>query len=544
MPFFPRVSSSLIVYLIISLFLAGFYAILFAQPIHLETADLGRHLTNGAMIVEEKAWSVFTTNLYSYTNPDYPFVNHHWLGGVAFYLTERIAGLTGLSLLFIGTSLAAFLFFFSLAYREAEAGIAAIAALLLAPVIAYRTEIRPEVFSYLFAAIFFWILWHYTRYGLKTKWLFILPIVEILWVNTHIYFFVGIGLVGIFLIETAVRIQLQREKHAKALLRPLAITLGTVLGATLLNPAFVSGAVQPFRIFGEYGYRVVENQSVWFVEKIISIPAIRYFKSAFVVLLGAWLYAITSLLVAPKSREYGRTPRDTDRGRTFSLLLAPTLIAFIVSIAGWLAIRNFTLFGYFALPLVAIFLKDMRRALRTPGHHFLLAGLAVAVFAGIFLIHPGYWEARRAPGLGISFSSRTTADFLRGEKIKGPIFNNYDIGSYLIYTLFPRERVFVDNRPEAYPVSFFQDVYIPIQENEDRWKEAESRYNFNAVVFYRNDLTPWAQQFLVKRISDSSWAPVWVDHSTIIFLKRNGPNQSTIEKYELHKEMFRVGKPG
>ena len=79
-----------------------------------------------------------------------------------------------------------------------------------------------------------------------------------------------------------------------------------------------------------------------------------------------------------------------------------------------------------------------------------------------------------------------------------------------------------------------------MQENEETWQFYDKKYNFNAIVFGYHDLTPWAQNFLIKRINDSSWAPVFVDNYIIIFLKRNALNKDIILKYELPKEIFNV----
>jgi len=76
------------------------------------------------------------------------------------------------------------------------------------------------------------------------------------------------------------------------------------------------------------------------------------------------------------------------------------------------------------------------------------------------------------------------------------------------------ENVFVDNRPEAYPPEFFQNEYIPMQQNDTIWKVEEQKYNFNAIWFYRLDMTPWAQQFLITRVSDPEWVPIFVDDYT------------------------------
>lgn len=102
----------------------------------------------------------------------------------------------------------------------------------------------------------------------------------------------------------------------------------------------------------------------------------------------------------------------------------------------------------------------------------------------------------------MALNNNASAEFFKKENVQGPVFNNYDIGSYLIYYLFPQERVFVDNRPESYPASFFKEIYIPMQEKE---------YNFNAIFFSHCDYTPWGQKFLINRLNDKDWVPVFAD---------------------------------
>jgi hypothetical protein len=52
------------------------------------------------------------------------------------------------------------------------------------------------------------------------------------------------------------------------------------------------------------------------------------------------------------------------------------------------------------------------------------------------------------------------------------------------------------------------------------------------------DYTPWAQNFLIHRVKDPLWAPVFVDNKTILFLQRNEENKEIIKKYEIPKEVF------
>ena len=125
------------------------------------------------------------------------------------------------------------------------------------------------------------------------------------------------------------------------------------------------------------------------------------------------------------------------------------------------------------------------------------------------------------------------ARFVRQNNLPGPIFNNYDIGGYLIWALYPDYKVFVDNRPEAYTVEFFTELYKPMQQDEVIWARESKRYGIQTIVFYRHDMTEWGQAFLVNRAKDVvHWAPVFIDGSTIIFVKREPQNTAIIRQYE------------
>lgn len=109
--------------------------------------------------------------------------------------------------------------------------------------------------------------------------------------------------------------------------------------------------------------------------------------------------------------------------------------------------------------------------------------------------------------------------------MKGPIFNNFDIGSYLIFRLYPKEKVFIDGRPEAYPSSFFQTVYIPMQQHEKFFNDQDDTYHFNTIIFSHTDQTPWAKEFLSRIVRNKNWQAVYLDETSIIFLKRNRENE-------------------
>ena len=496
------------------------YAVALAQPINLTCVDLGRHLKNGELWLQHHR--PLSTNRYSYTEPEFPTITHHWGSGVLFFLGWRLVGFTGLHLAFLAVSLLTLALVWRRAAQRAGGGVAAALALLLLPLLVERREIRPELFSYLFTAVFLHRLWRFRDEGRTARSLWLLPLVEIAWVNTHIYFVLGPALIGAFWLESLACRQQQ------ALRAPLLRLLLATIAATLLNPFGWRGAAAPLTIFHEYGYRILENQSVWFLERLITNPNFLVYKVVVVVLATSFLLAWT----------VGRQ----------RLITAESLLAIGLAVMAGRAIRNFALFGLVALPVLAENLGAVYGSTLTRHRRVLdVAGL-VALLAALVMV----WSGARTPlsrllpphprGVGLAAGNSRLADFITREAVHGPILNNYDIGSYLIFHLYPRHRVFVDNRPEAYSARFFEQVYVPLQEDEAVWRRVDGQYHFNAICFYRLDATPWAQHFLIERVQDAAWAPVFVDDNTILFLRRQGPDQQVIERHALPREMFRAGR--
>ncbi|MBI2632865.1 MAG: hypothetical protein HYW78_00540 [Parcubacteria group bacterium] len=508
-----------------------YYAIILTHKVNLTTADLGRHIKNGEIFFQ--SGNILTTNFYSYTETDFKTENHHWGFGVLTYLLWEWFGIYGPQLFFVAISLATFFIFFNFARKQTGAGIAGILALFILPLLGERTEIRPEAISYLFAAIFFYILYRYRDGTLRARWLYILLLIQIIWTNTHIYFFLGPALVGAFWLESA----LVKELRTKYFLFFSRLLCATIF-ATLINPFGIKGALAPLTIFENYGYRLAENQSVWFIEKIVNSPSFLFFKIVFVIFVASLIAAFFA-----KRKAAERYP--------LSLLF----ISVGIGGMGLVAIRNFALFGFFALALIAFNLSAIREKLYAQKISYFfhdrskvkklvdLVAIGIIgissfiVFQNNYFVFLSNWGQF---GLGLAPRNSAAADFFKQNNLQGPIFNNYDIGGYLIFHLFPRERVFVDNRPEAYSVDFFQKVYIPMQESNAIWKIVDEEYKFNTLFFSHRDLTPWGQNFLVQRVQDPAWAPVFVDNYAIIFLKRAEQNKKIIDQYEIPKNRFQI----
>src|SRR3989344_3036478 len=108
---------------------------------------IGRHLKSGEIIWETK--SVYKTNLFSFTEPGHPFINHHWLSEVVFYLLNGLIGLKGLIIFKAGVITAAFWLICQAVRKQASVAAFLIAGLFGFLVFSSRTDVRPEIFSYL-----------------------------------------------------------------------------------------------------------------------------------------------------------------------------------------------------------------------------------------------------------------------------------------------------------------------------------------------------------------------------------------------------------
>ncbi|MDD5489573.1 MAG: hypothetical protein PHP25_02760 [Candidatus Moranbacteria bacterium] len=487
---------------------------MYARKIDLATADLGRHIKNGEWVVEHKfnlrdKNSPLFENYYSYTNPDFSAINHHWGSGVVFYYIWKLFGFNGLSLFYILLSLAAFSIFFWIASRESNFTLTALLAFSLAPLMAERTEIRPEVWSVLFSAVFLFLLWKYSRGKMSWKWLLLLAPLQIVWVNFHVYFFLGLFLAGTFWFSEIARIVFQKltdEEFAKKIkmVKVLTFMLFLVSLASLVNPFGLEGLLYPLKIFKNYGYTIVENKSVSFVENYgVMNPNFALIKA---VLILTVLSFVLLLFVNRKK-----------------IFLAHLIFAVFFGVMGWVAIRNFTLLGFFALPVLAynchaVFgqKEGEKNFAKENGIAILYITVAAIGLWCNFKYVSAHWEKM---GIGLEPGVAKSAEFFQKENIRGPIFNNYDIGGYLIFFLPEGEKVFVDNRPEAYPDAFFSQVYKPMQENADIFKKVDQEYNFNTVFFYSHDITPWGMNFLKIIQENPEWAKVFGDDYAVIYKK-------------------------
>ena len=520
--------------------------IIFAQKIEFSSVDLGRHLENGRLVFENK--DVLFKNFYSYTEPEMEFINHHWLAGVIFYAVYLLGGFKFLSIFNILLALFTFLIFFKLAQKKAGFLIPTVLSIPVIFLFSERVEVRPEIFSYLFLALT-WFILESKNLSKKKRLIFLLSLF-VLWSNIHIYFFLGLALVffklfNVYVAQLLLQVGEWKNKLRLAFLavKPKFIEFCLLILACLLTPNHIWGLLYPLNIFKNYGYQVAENKSIFFLADLMLNYNFQIFKLVLILLIisfiSAWLF--------------------TKKINWFNLLFG-----LFIAVLALFASRNLALFGLVALVLIsagirpaAVFLKDRlaifyTQFVRLSGKsvllifnrekYFLLLILVLIFFFGLFLISDYFGRhsfLKREFGLGLSTGSFDSFQFFKEGGLTGPIFNNYDAGSALIFGLAGKEKVFVDNRPEAYSSAFFTETYLPIQNDEEQWKNNLDKYKFKTIYFSHTDSTPWGRAFLIKILQNQDWSLVYFDNYFVILASKANTPKEILEKYTINSWIFR-----
>lgn len=453
--------------------------------------DLGRHLKLGEIIV--KTGQIPKTNLFSYTNPDFPFINTHWLFEVLVFIASITIGLQTLLFIKVFIFLISVWLILRVIPKENIPLLLPIGFIFL-HVLRERLELRPEIFSFLFTASTYYILEKYQRR--PTRLIYLLPTIQLIWVNTHIYFFVGLILQAIFILHLgyqSLRLHLEVIK-----LKLLGIIFGLSVLVCLISPNGLNGFLYPLNVTKNYGYTIVENQTMFFLESInFYDPNFLYVKISIAII------AISFIAVFLKRR----------------FELKTILLATFGAILALLNVRSFPYLILISLPAT---LQNFGTIKQRNYLRFISVIFTIILLIESFNYLNGEYYRKihdsHFPKLTMQQNIKQSMDYVLTNDLPTPIFNNFDIGSYITFRGYPKYKVFVDGRPEAYPKEFFTNTYIPMQYDYTKFKENEKKWGFKTIIFSHTDQTPWAQTFLKSLAKDTTWKLVFKDDFILVFV--------------------------
>ncbi len=491
-------------------------AVLSVSLINPTNSDIPRHLLSGRLMTQALQAgnipsSIWYTNAYTFTHQTFPFVNHHWLSAVFFYLLYQVGGWVAIHVLYLGLlAAAACCLALFVESRSRSLGAVVLSLIVALPLLASRLEVRPEGWSYLFIALYLYLL---SKKNWSRVMMVMLMFVQLLWANLHIYFVMGVGFVWLYTLTLMRKKPYVGVRGKSALVFAVAMTL-----VSLVNPHGVKGFLYPFTIFQNYGYDIVENKSVFFLWNWgMHNPLFIH---------AGVVTALTLLALWYQKRTDWRLG----------------LLAVFSCVWGLWGIRNFPIVAIIAIPYIAPLLEAALRKvatlLRTSSLWSGVLLLLVAAIATLFVYGPSYSERLSVAGLGALDTTKSDT-FIRTHLRGGRFYNNYDIGSYLEWLVYP-QLIYVDNRPEAFPAAFFTDEYKRMDDPKV-FAQAVRTYQLDTIVFQYRDLTPWSQTFMKHRLADSAWVPVFVDEQVIVFVRDTERYRQLIDRYRLPPSLFQFG---
>lgn len=502
-----------------------FVFIEFFHPISSAAVDLGYYLKIGEVIFATK--TVPAINLFSYTYPNSPFINPNWLSEVIFYLISTISGFTDLMVISTIIFVIAVMIpvVYVLKYKKGNSITSLyISFLLLVEILVVRLNVKPEIFSLLFTSLFVAILYAYKRN--HTKWIYLLPLLELVWVNMHVFFIVGIFLVFIFVLDSLFFWKFSKEPANNEVLlnsvKTLLIIFFFTILASFFNPFGINGALYPITIQQILNTNLAENQSVFTLQSIgfapfsillFEISAVFLFISLFInrkkASLADWFIAIGFFILAET------------HSRGLGLYVCAVFIPLYLN--------------------VEMIFEKVQRTMSISSKKILYTLLWICIIF-LYIFELNYVVHTYGFGAGKMSKYENGVNFFLKEHLHGPIFNNFSVGSYLEYRLYPQEKVFIDTRPEAYPQSFSQNGYFSIQADPKIFQKEDSIYHFNVIVYDYIEDSPVTNTFTKNIMQDKNWQLIYLDDTIMILVKKNALNNQVITNFGMSENTFHISQ--
>jgi len=452
--------------------------------------DFWFHLKIGQFILQNA--QVPRVEIFSCTNLGQPYIAHGWLSGVIFYLVYSRFGQNLLILIFaVLTALA-----FWIIYKHSSEHIftRGIAVLLGVWTVLPNIGVRPRVFTLLLATCYFQILSSYLTDS-KSKRLWWLVPLMVLWVNLHGAFLIGLTFIALTIAGIAIDARIDREtvRTVWTRVKPLLMILVACVLAALINP---------------YGTKIYSH-----VFGVLSSPIYQYVGADWLSpdfhqpeqfpLIVLILLTTTVLILSPK------------RVRPSQLLffLATLYMTFRMQ-------RNAIVFAVVATSLLAdysaalwdsLFTGAQRKSTSFTGLRPPVLNLLLLLPLLLFVI-----KVKKVvyvpPTQQMAVVPLNAVQYLKDNRIQGCTFTEPNVwGDYLIWAT-PENPVYIDGR-DVYPTQFVKE-YLEIIQGERDWRAPFDHYGVKNAILTHSSI-------LARQLRDSAeWQQIYQDEYSLIFTRR------------------------
>ena len=449
--------------------------------------DTWLHIALGREIMAIHAWP--TTDSYSFTAQGKPAITTEWLCDLIMAAADRLAGSTGLMLLLMALGAVLVLLVYYYAYlRSGNSKAAFVATMMLLPLLLPFLRLRPQLVGYIFLLITLICLEVFRAGNNRALW--ILPGIFLVWVNTHGTFLFGLlvlgisGAAGLFHFSVGgLRAERWSAKQWRQLIRisllsvltlgltPYGIRLAMfTLSATLHSPLGMTkiGEYQPLGAFGE--------------------------------LLRPFLAFIVLLILA------GLTLRLTYRLDEVGLLLLSIYLACVHA-------RLLLLFVLAFAPFLASLLSRWIPNYQPSKDHFVLNAFLI-ILVGVTLVR--YFPVRQTLQGKIAEEFPAQAvEYLRQHPVEGSMLNQYKWGGYLMWTMGPEHKIFIDGRSVLYEAEGVYPDYLHIINLGPKTLSLLAKYGIQSCL-----IEP-AEPLATLLRTMPQWERLYEDKVSVIFARKD-----------------------
>ncbi|HLW81385.1 MAG TPA: hypothetical protein VKS20_05025 [Candidatus Acidoferrales bacterium] len=460
--------------------------------------DLWWHIKNGADILATHHWP--TTDPYSFTVAGQPWMSCEWLGDVLLAAVSRIGGVLGLDILLIvlGSAVMIALYYLgTLRSGNSKAGF--LAAGLVCSLAFVSFTLRPQMLGYLFLVLTM-IALEFFRQG-KHRAIWFLPPLMLVWINTHGSWIIGLGAIFAYWICGLKQFQLggiEGKAWTSSERRQISFIFMLCLAVLPITPYGTRLAAYPFHVASSLPLSLTYVTEWWPMPFNTSGG-----KLFLAILLGFLVLQIVY--------------RFSWRLEELALFLFATTITCI-------HMRFVLVFVPFFVPLLATtFARWLPLYDRRKEHYALNAVLIAAVIAGMLWFRPTQTsiqdriEARFPVG---------AVNYIRQHSVPEPMFNAYNFGGYLVWSLDPGRQVYVDGRSELYEAGGVLGDYIHIANLSPGALKLLADYHVKSCLMEHD--APLATVLAAL----PEWKKVYSDGTSVLFVRQDSSTVSNLPSAE------------
>ena len=473
--------------------------------------DTGWHIRTGQWITANH-W-VPARDIFSFSKPGDPWYAWEWLSDVVFAWIHSHGGLKALVIFAILLLCTIFSILYRLVLRNSNAIVAIFLTMIAAAASSIHWLARPHLFTLLFVVLFYGALEN-IRAGKTKLWgvpyLAMFPVVMVLWTNLHGGFFVGILLISAYggaeLLQFFFAQNGEQRDKARGKYRAYFASALACLAASLINPYtyrlhmhLVEYMRDPWNSqhIAEFLSPSFHHPTALFFEGLLVVAAITAYwnlsRGRFTepILLGMWAHA--ALLAA----------------RNIPIFAIVTAPAAALMLQSWLDGSGEWNVANWARVAADKFnrIAAATSAKEAVGRWHLVSAAGMALVAAVILAPhpPKKFRAEFDPD-SYPAGALTT---LRSDA-SARIFTNDEWGDYLIWSLYPTNRVFVDGRSDFYGDDF-EEKYVDVLNVRTGWEKTLARFGVDTIL-----LPPDAP--LTGALKESSrWRVVYDDGISLVF---------------------------